>query len=112
MAGPNELQFFTPVNGGLGVFLTCTTSSSRVAFPDPRPRKASTYCVNNLGLDNVFLAFGDVTIVATTAYLSFPPGLTYIGIPNAGSSDAPTHVAGITQAGSVDVQISLGSLDD
>lgn len=63
MSGPNELQFFTPANGGLGVFLTCTTSSSRVAFPDPRPAKAGLYCVNNLGLDNVFLAFGTVAIV-------------------------------------------------
>lgn len=107
--GPFERQIFTPEDGGAGVFLTCTTSSSRAAFPNPS--NGSIYCVNNLGLDNVFLALGRSDIVATTAYMSFPPGLTYIGIPHAGSrTGAPTHVAGITQTGSVDVQISLGTL--
>ena len=108
MAGPAENQLFTPEDGGLGVFLACTTVSARVAFPSPR--NGSVYCVNNLGLDNVFLAFGSSDVVATTAYMSFPPGLTYIGIPTAGGSGAPTHVAGITQTGTVDVQVSLGTL--
>ena len=108
MSGPFENPLFLPSAGGLGVFLSCTTSSSRAQFP--APKDGAVYCVNNLGLDNVFLAFGDSAIVATTAYLSFPPGLSYIGIPHAGGSGAPTHVAGITQTGSVDVQISLGNL--
>lgn len=108
MAGPAENQLFTPEDGGLGVFLACTTVSASAAFPSPT--NGSVYCVNNLGLDNVFLAFGRSGVVATTAYLSFPPGLTYIGIPNAGGGSAPTHVAGITASGSVDVQISLGTL--
>lgn len=108
MPGPFENPLFIPTGGGLGVFLSCTTISARAAFP--APKDGSTYCVNNLGLDNVFIAFGNSVIVATTAYLSFPPGLTYIGIPHAGGGSAPTHVAGITQTGSVDVQISLGNL--
>lgn len=108
MAGPNELQLFTPSAGGLGVFLACTSASSRAAFPSPRD--GAVYCVNNLGLDNVFLAFGDSAIVATTAYLACPPGLTYLGIPNAGGSGAPTHVAGITESLTINVQISLGSI--
>lgn len=107
--GPNERQIFTPEDGGLGVFLSCTTVSARAAFPSPS--NGSVYCVNNLGLTNVFLALGFASIVATTAYMSYPPGLSYVGIPNAGSrTGAPTHVAGITQSGSVDVQISLGTL--
>ena len=103
-----ECNLFTPVYGGLGAFLACTTSTARVAIPNPR--SGSIYCVNNLGLVPVFLAFGDGAIVATTSYMAFPPGLAYVAIPNAGGSGAPTYVAGITASSTADVQISIGDM--
>lgn len=106
--GGFEFRLFTPEDGGLGAFLSCTSVSARAAFPSPA--NGSVYCVNNQGLDNVSLAFGRSDVVATNAYLTFPPGLTYIGVPNAGGGSAPTHFAGITTGATVPVQITLGTL--
>jgi len=106
--GPNELALFSPQNGGLGAYLSCTGTTGRVALP--APTTGTTFQINNLGTDIVFLAFGDVTIEATTSYLAVPPGLLYLGIPNARGSGAPTYMAGITTGATVPVQISAGSL--
>lgn len=105
--GPFENGLFTPQNGGLGAYLSCTAVSSRVAFPSPM--EGSVFQVNNLGTDYVFLAFGDQTVAATTSYTAFPPGLTYIGIPNARGGGAPTYFAGITTGATVPVQITAGN---
>lgn len=109
--GPFEDALFVPQNGGLGVLLTCTTSSgtsSRTALPSPR--EGSVFCINNLSADPVSLAFGDSSVVATTSYAMYQPGTTYLGVPNARGSGAPTHVAGITLANTVYVQITAGNL--
>lgn len=111
--GPSECMLFVPQDGGLGVLLTCTSSSgtsSRTAFPDPT--ESSVYEINNLGADPVMLAFGNSSVVATTSYKAVQPGTTYMGIPNAGGSGAPTHVAGICLSGAATtfVQISAGNL--
>lgn len=109
MAGNLETPLFTPEGGGLGVLLSCTGVSSRGAIPSPS--EGSVYAVTNLGTDNAFLAFGNSTVVATTSYMAFPPGVSYIGIPHAGSrTAAPTHIAGITTGATVAVQITNGSL--
>lgn len=104
----NENRLFTPTGGGLGASLACTGTSSRVALPSPTV--GSVFCVNNLGLDNVFLAFGNASIVATTSYMAFAPGVSYIGIPNAGGSGAPTYLAGITGGSSITVQVTPGNM--
>jgi len=106
--GPTESTLFVPQNGGAGATLACTTSSSRVALPDPT--NGSVLCINNLGLDYVHLAFGDSSVVATTSYLAFPPGLSYMAIPNARGGSAPTYFAGITVSGTITVQVSAGGL--
>lgn len=106
----NENTLFTPANGGLGAVLTCSGTTARVALPEPRDGNA--WAINNTGTDNVSLAFGDDdTIEATLAYLSFPPGISYIGIPNAGGSGAPTWMAGITAGETFDVQITAGFVE-
>ena len=106
--GPNECTLFVPQNGGLGASLSCTGSSSRVAFPDPTA--GSVYCINNTGTDYVWLAFGDSSVVATTSYMAFPPGLSYMAIPNARGGSAPTYFAGITGGATIVVQITAGGL--
>lgn len=106
--GPSERTLFVPQNGGAGAALSCTGTSSRVAFPDPTA--GSVYCINNKGADYVHLAFGDSSIVATLSYLCFPPGLSYLAIPNARGGSAPTHFAGITDGDTITVQISAGGL--
>lgn len=105
---PDDGVLFSPVNGGLGATLTCTGSSSSVALPTPT--LGTVFCITNTGTDYVWLAFGNSGVVATSSYLAFPPGLTYIGIPNARGSGAPTHVAGISGGSSIVVQISSGVL--
>lgn len=105
----SEFILFTPLNNGLGVSLTCGSSTNRAAFPNPT--QGSVWAVNNTGLDYVFLAFDGPTIESTLACMAFAPGITYVGIPNAGGSGAPTHVAGITAAASIIVQITAGNVD-
>jgi hypothetical protein len=99
---------FTPVNGGLGALLSCTSSSSRVALPNPT--LGSIWQINNIGTDFVSLAFGNSSVEATTSYITFGPGISQMGIPNAGGSGAPTHMAGITSGTTVLVQITAGIL--
>lgn len=99
---------FIPNNGGLGVRLSCTGTSSRTAIPSPTT--GDTYRILNMGSDYVSLAFAGSTVLATTSYISFQPGESFLGIPNAGGSGAPTWVAGITTGSTVAVQISLGTL--
>ena len=105
--GRDETELFIPQNGGLGVLLTCTGTATRAAFPSPM--QGSIFCVSNVDTDPVSLAFGDGNVVATTSYMMFWPGLTFIGIPNARGSGSPTHVSGITLGGTVRVQISAGT---
>lgn len=101
-------SIFVPVVNGLGVRLSCTDTSSRIAFPSPKA--GDVYRVLNMGTDYVALAFGDSSVTATTSYTTFPPGENFIGIPNAGGSGAPTYVAGITTGETVVVQISNGNM--
>lgn len=98
---------FVPIDGGLGTSLSCTGSSSRSALSNPTG--GSVYAINNTGTDNVFLAFGDSSIVATSSYQCFPPGITLMAIPNARGSGAPTYVAGITGGTTIVVQVTPGN---
>lgn len=98
---------FVPINGGLGARLTCSGTTSRVELPDPTI--GSVWCINVTGTDYVSLRFGNGSVEATLACLAFPPGLSYIGIPSAGSTSAPSWMAGITSGATIDVQISAGN---
>jgi hypothetical protein len=61
--------------------------------------------ISNPGTTEVFLAFGDSTVVATTSGMSMPPGsLDVVTLP-AGT----THVAALTEAGTANVRICLGA---
>lgn len=104
-----EFILFTPVNGGLGAALSCSPITSRVELPDPK--EGSVWCINNIGTDYVFLRFDDATVEATLSCMAFAPGLTYIGIPNAGGTGAPTWMAGITAAETIGVQITAGNVE-
>jgi hypothetical protein len=103
-----EYPLFIPTGGGLGASLSCTGTSSSAAIPNPT--LGSIWCINNTGTDYVHLAFGGSGIVATTAYMAFPPGLSYVGIPDAKGGGAPTYVAGITGGATITVQITVGNV--
>lgn len=106
-----EFILFTPVNGGVGATLSCSGSSNRVELPNPT--LGSVWAINNTGLEYAFLSFGvdEDDTEASLACMAVAPGITYAGIPNAGSTSAPRWVAGITAGDSVTVQVSAGNVE-
>jgi hypothetical protein len=94
----------------LGVSVACTGTSARGAFPTlANGVRADTICINNTGTDYIFVALGGSGVTATTACLGIPPGILFVNMPNAGSSDAPAYIAGITGGGSFTLQATLGN---
>lgn len=92
---------FEPSNGGVGCELGCVSTTSRAALVG----YGDTLCINNTDVETwAFLAFGDVTVTATTACFGVPPGSQLL-IRAPGD---PTHVAGITRSGTTDIQICRG----
>lgn len=95
---------FELINGGLGVALNLTTTSgtsSRTALPAVDGYQV---LITNKGSFAAHIAFGDATIVATTAYTCILPGIPYT--LTIGEDD--THVAGISDAATT-VQITRGN---
>lgn len=91
---------FELANGGLGISLSATTSSSRAALVGD----GRQVLVTNTGNVEAYVFFGDVTAVATTACVTILPGIPYtLTIP----VDA-THAACITASGTTTVQITRG----
>jgi len=98
---------FQPAGGGLGVSLACTTSSgtsSRTALVGA----GNTFVICNTGSVWGHVAFGNSSVVATTAWMAIPPGTTVTISLNDPKETEWTHVAGITAAGSTTIQISRG----
>lgn len=98
---------FEPSGGGLGVSLACTTSSgtsSRTALVGT----GNAFVISNTGDVWAHIAFGDGSVVATTAYMPIPPGTSVTVSVNAPREVEWTHVAGITASGSTTLQISRG----
>jgi hypothetical protein len=63
--------------------------------------------VYNAGTATIFLAFGDVTVTATTAGYPVPSGaIEVITVPNVA---AAPNVAGITASGTATVYITPGA---
>ncbi len=101
---------FTPLNGGLGVSVACTGTSARAAFPTlANGVRADTILITNTGTDVIFVALGDSSVVATAACMAVEPGTMTVNMPNAGSSAAPSYIAGITGGGSYTLQATLGN---
>lgn len=95
---------FELINGGLGVSLDLTTTSgttSRTALP---VIDGFQVLITNKGSFAAHLAFGDSSVVATTAYTCFLPGIPYTMT----IEEDTTHVAGISD-GSTTVQITRGN---
>lgn len=98
---------FEPSGGGLGVSLACTTSSgssSRAALVG----SGNAFVISNTGIEWGNVAFGDSSVVATTAYMAIPPGTSVTISVNAPREVEWTHVAGITAIGTTTIQISRG----
>ena len=95
---------FQPSGGGLGVSLSCTTTSSRTALVGV----GNTFVISNTGDVWGHVAFGDSSIVATTAYMPIPPGTTVTVSLNDDKESPWTYVACITPGGTTTIQISRG----
>lgn len=98
---------FEASGGGLGVSLSCTTSSgtsSRTALVG----EGNSFVINNMGSTWVHLAFGNSAVVATTAHLAIPPGIPVTISVNTRSGAEWTHVAGITSLSTTTIQITRG----
>lgn len=101
---------FIPLNGGLGVAVACTGTSARGAFPTlSNGVRADMVAITNTGTDIIFVALGDSSVTATTSCMAVPPGTYFIQMPTAGSSAAPTYIAGITGGDSFTLQATLGN---
>lgn len=97
---------FEPSGGGLGVSLSCGTTtgtSSRAALVG----EGNSFVISNGGSAPAHIAFGNSSVVATTAYLLIQPGST-VTISLNTRADEWTHVAGITSSGTATVQITRG----
>lgn len=97
---------FEPSGGGLGVSLACGTAtgtSSRTALVG----EGNSFVISNKGAVWVHVAFGNSSVVATTAYLAIPP-CTTTTISLVARADEWTHVAGITASGTTTIQITRG----
>lgn len=97
---------FEPSGGGLGVSLSCTTTSgtsSRTALVG----EGNSFVLSNTGDVWGHVAFGSGTVEATTAYMAIPPGASVTISVNARATEW-THVAGITASGTTTIQISRG----
>lgn len=98
---------FQPSGGGLGVSLSCgaaTGTSSRTALVGV----GNTFVISNTGTVWAHVAFGDSSVVATTAYMPVPPGVPVTISLNDPREAEWTHVAGITVVGTTTIQISRG----
>ncbi len=110
MSGPFECPAFTPLNGGLGVNVPCTVASARAAFPTlANGIRADTIAITNAGTEVIFVALGDSGVTATTACMAVPPGTYFVNMPFAGSSGAPSYIAGITASSTSTLQATLGN---
>lgn len=97
---------FEPSGGGLGVSLSCTTSSSRVALVG----KGNSFVINNSGTEWANILFGGSDVEATLACFAIPPGtqITLSGPADTVRDGDWTHVAGITATGTTTIQITRG----
>lgn len=93
---------FEMKNGGLGVLLTCTGTSSRIALVGD----GNALVLTNNGQSTAWLAWGDSTITATTSYFPVPAGCQItVMLPQ---GETPTHMAGITTGATVTVNVHRG----
>lgn len=100
----SDYPFETP-NGGLGIVLSCTTSSgtsSRTALVG----SGSVVMVTNVSDVVAYVALGDSSVTATTAYFPILPGTKEI-LTVSGDLTI-THAAGITGSGSATVLVHKG----
>ena len=96
---------FESLNGGLGVSLSCTTSSgssSRTALVGT----GSVLLLANVGEVTIYVAWGDSSVTATTSYFPVLPQTKEIISLNLDSTI--THVAGITSTGTATLLVHRG----
>lgn len=93
---------FEPSNGGLGINLAATSSSSRAALLG----SGFIICVSNEGDVGAFLALGDSSVTATTNHQYLQPGTTQVFALS--EITGATHAAVITRSGSTNIQITRG----
>lgn len=96
---------FESQNGGLGVVVSCTSSSgtsSRVALVGT----GSVLMLTNVSDVVAYVAWGDSSVTATTAYFPVLPGTKEVVTISADSS--VTHIAGITASGTATVLAHKG----
>lgn len=94
---------FEMPNGGLGISLACTTTTSRTALVG----EGNTFCINNVGDLWAHIRFGDSSVVATSACFAVPPG-AQLSLSGFAKTPEWTHVAGITAGGTTTIQITRG----
>lgn len=102
---------FEPYQGGLGVSLSCTTSTARVALVGNlagTDQSDNVVVIFNTGDVFAFVRLGDASVGATTACMAVPPGgaltISLYGV----GQPVPMYVAGITASGAATLQATCG----
>lgn len=96
---------FESQTGGVGVSLSCTTSSgtsSRSALVG----SGSVLMITNVSTDTAYIAWGDSSVTATTACYPILPGSKEV-LTLSNDTDT-THVAGTTLSGTAIVLVHRG----
>jgi len=95
---------FELITGGLGVSLSCSTSSTRAALVGI----GNALVVTNSGTVTAWMALGTSTITATTSYMPILAGTVSIFTIPADELDSVTHVAAITSSGTTTLNVNRG----
>jgi hypothetical protein len=93
------MTIINSVSPTASVTLTATTTSSRILIPTTGTPTVTL--ITNMGQYPVFLAFGDITVVAANGNVPLLPG-TQIAI----TAGVFTYVAAITLYGQVSINIT------
>lgn len=97
---------FEPYQGGLGVSLNCTTSTSRAKLA--MDNDVNTAVIVNTGSVYAFVRLGSQDVVATTDCMAIPPnGGVTVTLYNV-DTPIPMYVSGITATGSTLIQVTTG----
>lgn len=110
MSGANSQQMarqywisaypFEPTNSGLGVSLTCSTSSARAELVG----RGNVLSIYNAGPNTVHCVIGGSSIEATTAGYPVRAGTSR----DISITDETTHLAAITESGAARLVINRG----
>lgn len=106
-ATPIDPFSFLPFSGGLGKRIALTTTSARAEIPGTQATGNERILVTNGGAVSAFIRMGQANVIATLDCLEILPGIT-VSFTVPGVAPTGLYVAGITESGTTNIQITAG----